>query len=376
MKISFAATNPCHIWPTARAVAGLGALGHYYSGYPAWKMRDCPPQHLRTHSFRTNIVYALLKYAPHWLRPSSRNIFLWQDQGLDLWVSSHLEPCDFIHAIPGQALHTFRAAKKAGIRTVLNHATGPIRDWVQIMEPEYQRIGLKLTDICPYDDAYFHREAQEYALADYHCAASTLVRDQLIAHSIPAEKIIVIPYGADTGPRVFTRRENDTPPAQFRILFAGQIGLRKGLRTLLQALTHSGTPQWRIDFVGTRLPESSHDLAAYHGPVPLHFHGTKTQAELAAFMRESTVLVLPSLEEGFGLVIPQALNTGLPCIVSDRVGGKDLIRPGENGSIFPVGDAPALAQQLTHFAAHPIRSTDTIGWEEPARKLIEWSRGV
>ena len=374
MKLSFSATNPCHIWPTARAIGQLGALGHYYSGYPAWKLPDADPAHLRTHSLRTNVVYGLLKYAPSWLRPNPRSLFLWQDHGLDRWVGRHLEPCDYIHAMPGQALHTFRAARRLGIRTVLNHATGPAREWVRIMEPEYHRIGQKLTDVCPYDAAYFQREEEEYQLADYHCAASTVVRDQLIQLGIPERKIVVIPYGADTGPRVFHRGENDAPPAQFRILFAGQIGIRKGLRTLLEALTLCGKPEWRVDFVGSKLPESARDLADYHGPVPLEFHGTKSQEQLAAIMRASSVLALPSLEEGFGLVIPQALNCGLPCIVSDRVGGKDLIRPGENGAIFPVRDATALARELIHFAAHPIRTTDQHDWTEPARRLIDFSQ--
>ena len=376
MKISFSATNPCHMWPTARAVGELGALAHYYSGYPAWKMRDADPAILRTHSLRTNVVYALLKYAPAWLRPSSRSLFLWQDHGLDRWVARHLEPCDFIHAMPGQALHTFRAARRAGIRTVLNHATGPVREWVRIMEPEYQRIGQRLTDVCAYDAAYFEREDEEYLLADFHAVASTVVRDQLIHLGIPARQIVVITYGADTGPRVFRRGENDAPPREFRILFAGQIGIRKGLRTLLEALALCGSPEWSVDFVGAKLPESAHDLAAYKGPVPLHFHGAKTQEQLAAIMRESSVLVLPSLEEGFGLVVPQALNCGLPCIVSDRVGGKDLIRPGENGAVFPVSDAAALANELRTFAENPRRTTDNLGWDAPAKRLVEWSRSV
>jgi len=55
------------------------------------------------------------------------------------------------------------------------------------MEPEYSRVGLKLTDYCPYDSAYFAREAEEYELADYHCAASTVVRDQLIGIGVQRE---------------------------------------------------------------------------------------------------------------------------------------------------------------------------------------------
>src|SRR5689334_9555508 len=151
MRISFSSTNPCHMWPTACAVAVEGALGHFYSGYPAWKLGEGPMNLVRCHSLRTNIVYGLLKYAPAWLRPTNRNLFLWQDRGFDDWVGRHLAPCDFIHAMPGQALATFRSARAMGIRTVLNHATGPVKDWVKIMGPEYARIGWKLEDACPYD---------------------------------------------------------------------------------------------------------------------------------------------------------------------------------------------------------------------------------
>jgi glycosyltransferase involved in cell wall biosynthesis len=83
--------------------------------------------------------------------------------------------------------------------------------------------------------------------------------------------------------------------------------------------------------------------------------------------------VLPSIEEGFGLVVPQALNCGLPAIVSDAVGGKDLIRHRENGSIFPARDAAALARELTWWAEHRTTVTDRFGWSEPTEKLIELS---
>src|SRR5437016_4856315 len=94
MKISISATNPCHMWPTAQAIAQLGALGLYYSGYPAWKIPDANPRQLRCHSLRTNITYGLLKHAPGWLRPNSRSLFRWQDRGFDRWVGHHLAPCD------------------------------------------------------------------------------------------------------------------------------------------------------------------------------------------------------------------------------------------------------------------------------------------
>lgn len=369
MKISLSATNPCHMWPFARAIAAEGALAHYYSGYPAWKLHGADAVSLRCHSFRTNVVYGLLKYAPAFLRPSSRSLFTWQDRGFDRRVGADLDGCDFIHAIPGQALHTFRAARKAGIRTVLNHATGPVRAWVEIMRPEYERIGMKLEDSCPYDEGYFARADEEYALADFHCAASTVVRDQLTALGIPRDRIWVAPYGADTGEPVFTR--SATPPSDgFRILFAGQVGLRKGLRTLLDALTLAARADWTIEFIGARLPESAHDLAAYKGATALTFTGNVSQRDLAARMRQSSVLVLPSLEEGFGLVVPQALNCGCPCIVSDRTGAKDIIRHRDNGSIVQASDAHALAAELAWWSANPGRTTDNFTWTPGARAII------
>ena len=374
MNISLAATNPCHVFPLAVELARAGALGSYYSGYPAWKLgEDARGLRVRAHSLRTNIVYGLLKYAPEKLRPSSRRLFVWQDTGFDRWTGAHLEPCDFIHGLPGQCLHTFRAARRAGIRTVLNHATGPVREWVRIMEPEYARAGLKLEDVCPYDADYFAREDEEYALADFHCAASTVVRAQLIALGIPPECIWLVPYGADA--RVFHPEKAQVAPG-FRIVFAGQIGLRKGLKTLLDALPLAACEDWSVDFYGAVLGEARHDLDAYRGKAKLTFHGPVSQHALADAFRAGSVLALPSLEEGFGLVVPQALNCGLPVIVSDAVGGGDFVRHRDSGSVFPTGDAASLAAELAWWAEHPRRVAENFGWSEPAKALITLSRAA
>jgi len=371
MKISISATNPCHLFPMAVELARLGAVGHYYSGYPRWKLGDTDGVPIRTHSWRTNIVYGLIKFLPERRRPSSRNLFVWQDHGFDRWVGAHLVPCDFVHAMPGQCLETFRAARKLGVRTVLNHATGPVRDWVRIMEPEYQRVGLKLTDATPYDPAYFAREDEEYALADWHCAASNVVRDQLLARGIPAERVWVVPYGADR--RIF-HPDGRPAPGRFRIVFAGLLGLRKGLKTLLDALTLLDRDDWQIDFYGGVLGESNADLDRYLGRTPLKFHGPVSQAALADAFRASSVLVLPSLEEGFGLVVPQALSCGLPCIVSDRVGARDLIRKRDNGSVVAVQDPQDLASKLLWWSQHPRRVPEVLDWADCARQLESLSK--
>jgi glycosyltransferase involved in cell wall biosynthesis len=369
MKISIAATNPCHLYPVALELHRAGALGAYYSGYPEWKLNAPPELPVKTHSFRTLITYGALKL-PASLRPAPKELFRWQDHGFDAWVGRALEPCDFVHAMPGQALRGFERARKLGVRTVLNHATGPVCDWIRIMEPEYRRVGMKLTDVCPYDAAYLAREDREYELADFHCAASTVVRDQLIALGVAPEKIWLAGYGADE--TVFHAR-NRTTPEKFRIVFAGQVGLRKGIRTLLEALQLAGDAPWEMHFYGGVAPEAEPDLASYRGKIPLATHGSVSQATLADAFRAASLLVLPSLEEGFGLVVPQALACGIPCAVTDRVGGKDLIRHRENGSIIPAQDPTALAAEIAWWQAnwHPVAETHP--WANCARQILDAS---
>jgi glycosyltransferase involved in cell wall biosynthesis len=368
--LAFSATNPCHLYPLAQAVNSLTGNVTFYSGYPRWRLPQPHPDRIHAHSNRVLVTYGLLRL-PERFRPRSRRLFLWQDRDFDRWVGKKLSKHDFVHAIPGQALETFHKARTLGIRTVLNHATGPSSNWVRIMRDEYKRVGLALNKVTVYDDSFFEREAKEYELADLHCVASTIARDQLCKTGIPQERIWVVPYGAY--PEIFYPPKTK-PRDKFRIVFAGHVTLRKGVATLLSALEKLHKTEWRVDFYGGVAKEAKPDLDRYSGATRLFFHGPVNQTELAERMRESSVLVLPSLEEGFGLVIVQALACGTPCVVSDAVGAKDLIKNRENGSVFPVKDFEALSEELVFWESQPKCVEGDFSWSEPGRRLTSLSR--
>jgi glycosyltransferase involved in cell wall biosynthesis len=372
VDLAFTATNPCHLYPLAQAASSLPCDVTFYSGYPQWRLPRPHPTHLRTHSGRVLVTYGLLRL-PERFRPRSRTLFLWQDRDFDRWAGSKLSKHGFVHAMPGQALETFRKAKALGIRTVLNHATGPSSNWIEIMRGEYERVGLALDRATVYDQLFLEREAKEYELADLHCAASTIVKKQLTARGVSPECIWVIPYGAD--PKVFYPRPVNSTK-QFRIIFAGYVSLRKGVITLLNALQKLRRKEWRLDFYGGIAGEVRQDIAKYSGGTPLYFHGPVSQNDLADKMREASVLVLPSLEEGFGLVVPQALACGIPSIVSDAVGAKDLIKNRDNGSVFPVKDSEALAEELVFWAGQPRRVRGDFSWTQPAETLLKLSEAA
>ncbi len=369
--IGISATNPCHLYDMARALHARAALGTYHSGYPRWRLRPPPGMKLRTHTWRTVTTYAWRRL-PTRLRPADHRLFRWQDDGFDRAVARDLQPEDggFVHALPGQARETFRAARQLGQRTVLNHASGPTRLQLALVAEEYRRAGVNHSAHHGFDAAYRAREDAEYCLADYHCVASTIVRDQLVSLGIDRNRIWIVPYGAD--PNVFYRPAPNVARPPTRIVFAGQLTQRKGLRVLFAAadLLRRTLPI-HVDLYGPIASDVESDLTPRRAEPWVTCHGAVSQAELALAFQSGTVLVLPSWEEAFGLVVPQALNCGLPCVVTDRVGAGDLIQPRRNGSIVPAGDAPRLAAEIAWWLQNRESFTSPIfTWDAPAEQLI------
>jgi len=367
------ATNPCHVYDMAVSLHGHGALAAYLSGYPKWKLKEFHGLPVRTHPGPTLTTYGLLKLFPGWTSVRQESLFQWQDQQFDDWaagVLSGMEGVDFFHGLPGQCAASFAAAKGQGMQTVLNHAAGPRRIQQRLVAAEFRAAGMKPpTGFAPVKgEGDFSR--QEYEWADFHLAASRIVKSQLAEAGVPEGRIGVVPYGADA--EIFYR--GNLPPDDFRILFAGTLCLRKGIRYLLRALDKVSQPDWRIRLAGHRLPEAEPFLDSWQPPCDVQVHDPVAQPVLADWMRASSVLVLPSVEEAFGLVVVQALSCGLPCVVSDRVGAADLIRHRENGSVVPVGDVDALAEEIRWWSQNPFRVTGDYGWEEPASQLLDWSR--
>src|SRR5581483_3191529 len=84
--------------------------------------------------------------------------------------------------------------------------------------------------------------------------------------------------------------------------------------------------------------------------------GFVNQGQIADYYAAADVLVLPSGHEPWGLVLNEAMCFGLPVIASDAVGAApDLVRPGENGWTYPVGDVDALARALEAAVEDPAR---------------------
>jgi glycosyltransferase involved in cell wall biosynthesis len=175
-------------------------------------------------------------------------------------------------------------------------------------------------------------------------------------------RVDVIPNGVDGD--VFTPEASSAGRYPDQIAYVGLINFNKGIDVLLHAMRHVAAQNERARLVlvggsyyrNTRLQEEQ--LKAMSRELGLdgrvEFAGRKSPEEVARFMRESAVLVLPSQAETFGAVLFEALASGTP-VVATASGGPQEIVTDDVGRLVPIDDAEALADALLDVLAHRDR---------------------
>lgn len=137
-----------------------------------------------------------------------------------------------------------------------------------------------------------------------------------------------------------------------RILFTGLLVPIKGIPYLLKALAQLNRQRgdWQLNIVGdgpSRI-EYVHLVEQLGITQKVTFHGTKSKQEVAEFMRQADLFVLPSLAETFSVVTAEALATGIP-VLATRSGGPEEFVTKEAGLLVNPGDAEALFNGLDYM---------------------------
>lgn len=351
-----------HHFDLARELDRRGHLERIYSTFPWQRLEREGVPHSRVETFPWLHVAELLAQ-----RGSDRlNVdFSWLADELgyrnalafDRWTHHRVHRLldggvhvDALIGISGSSLRTGRLVQESGGIFVCDRGSTHQRYQEFVVAEEFTRWGVQRS---PSDERDTLREEAIYAEADAITVPSTMAARSFVGMGVPESKLHVIPYGV----RMEAFRPAATPaegPAagEFAILFAGAIGLRKGIPYLLQAFAHLQHPGKKLRIAGA----VQDDIRAVLPKLPLEgveFLGPLPQPELAALMRRSHVLVLPSIEEGLALVQAQAMACGCPVICSTATGGEDLFRNGVEGFIVPVRDPEAIRQRLEALAGDP-----------------------
>ena len=261
-----------------------------------------------------------------------------------------------VYAYEDGAAATFQAARQEGLRCVYDLPIGYWTASEEIFAEEAEREPAWAATLTGMFDSAAKRERKtsELEMADAIIVASSFTRQTLATLPALRAPIHVIPYGAPTPPEAADRRADHggggTRP--LRVLFAGSLGQRKGLSYLLDAVERL-KGHVELTLLGAKTVHGCAPLDAAvrtHRWIPSLPHDT-----VLAEMSRQDVLVLPSLFEGFGLVILEGMSRGLPVIATTHTGGPDVIDDGVDGFIVPVRSAEAIAEKLELLHRDPAR---------------------
>jgi starch synthase len=283
---------------------------------------------------------------------------------LDRKVAARLRSIDnfkLVYAYEDAALESFRAAQESGIHRVYDLPIGYWRAAQRIFAEEAQRKPEWASTLTGTRDGEekLARKDDELRLAERIVVASTFTKKTL-AGSPAQARIDIIPCGA---PAIVPQIRKPVGP--LKLLFAGSLGQRKGLSYLLEAVTLLKTPV-ELTLLGRKTANKCRPLETAtrkHRWIPTLHH-----AGMLREMHEHDLLVFPSLFEGFGLVVLEAMAQGTPVITTEHTCGPDVIDNETDGFIVPIRSAEAIAEKIELLNADRER---LMSMKDAARRKAE-----
>ncbi len=304
-----------------------------------------------THPWQEILRVALVRSGlPRRLGINNQQLTDWIYTSIDRHVAhSHLNGLDAVYAYEDGAATTFQVAKSQGILCLYDLPILFYQMSRQIQAEEAKRF----PDLAPALQAAkepewkLRRKEEEIELADRIFVASSITRQSLLNFGVNPEKISVIPYGAPLD-YFYPQPKEDT---YFRALYVGRVEPRKGIHYLLKAWKNLNLSEAELCLIGIHEFPSGwldqyQDIFRYIHPVP-HY-------SLNQYYSSASVFVFPSLVDGFGLVLLEAMACGIPVITTPNTAGPDIITDGVEGFIVPIRDTEAIEEKLDWCYHHPL----------------------
>jgi glycosyltransferase involved in cell wall biosynthesis len=214
------------------------------------------------------------------------------------------------------------------------------------------------------------RKEAEIALATHIVCASSFTVSTLpaVAESVP---VTVIPYGADCSLKPKEWNESDQK-GRLKLIFAGILGPRKGLHVLFQALQGIQPSSYELSLAGRWEPGFKQFLGKRFS-VPYTELGYLPQKALHEVYKQNHALVFPSLFEGFGLVILEAMAAGIPVIATERTAAPDIFTK-DSGLVVEAGNPDALRQCIALLLANRNELSARGLASRSLAETLTWSR--
>jgi len=249
------------------------------------------------------------------------------------------------------------AANEHGIITVVDHGSLHQLFEKQQLILEQDRFGYKLTGNSLHD-WLIEKEGREFDAARYVIVMSELSRQTLIENGVRADKVLVNRCGISLSMYIQKPRQDNV----FRIAFCGQVCPLKGIHYLLEAFDafkHLEVELWVIGSLDhIKGDPHFYKLLRLYDLPNIRFFGAVDSSSLPGIFSQCSVFVHPSLADGYGMVVLQAMACGLPVIVTNTTGASEIVREGDNGFVVPSRNVEALVDRISFFLREPTRTRE------------------
>lgn len=296
------------------------------------------------------------------IRPSTLYVAkdAWFDHRLKVAIKK-LEPFDIFVGWAHYFLESLSEIRKKAKIVIVESGSCHIEEHERLIIEECRKLNLPTTHLSP---ANRNKILAEYAASDYIMTPSTFARASFLRKGFAPEKILQIPCGMDidfftnnsrffsknNGSRLAGRddRLDQHPVNFFRLLFVGQLQIGKGIHTLLEAWRslRLDTTKAELLLVGNLQKDVRLLLERRPLPAGVRIIPGVSRVELKKLYDSAHAFVLPSIQDGFGMVLGEAMASGLPVIASMNTGAPDIFRSKNDGILVPAGDIKALANGI------------------------------
>lgn len=276
----------------------------------------------------------------------------------------------------------FVEAKKCGIKCIYEQTTAYYKSLKQITSKEKFENRNWADSISIYEEpqVVLDKLDRELEMADFVIVASSYIKETLIEGGIAKEKVKIIPYGF---PKVNPKKYRTISKGdRIKLLFAGNLSQLKGLSYLSDAI--KGLEEYvELTLIGS-CSEKNEQIQNF---IRLHkYLGVLSHADLLNEMHKHDVFVFPSLCDGWGMVVSEAMSQGTPVIATMNSCGPDIIKNNENGWLVPIRDSNSIREILQDIIADPylikkmgekaVKTAESRPWTDYEDEVSSFLKGI